>query len=66
MRWSVAVSKGSRIDRERNDLKISEILKVNSCNRDTTLVLKSIRKAIETINPIIAATSAISLISIFT
>ena len=54
----VAVSKGNRIHRERNDSGMSEDLETNSCSRETTLELRSTREAIEATSPTIAAASA--------
>lgn len=62
MRWSVTVSKGSRVDNERNDSGISEVLVLNSCKRDTTLVLSSTSEAIEAMSPVMAIASAMSAI----
>ncbi len=59
---SVAVNKGKRVDRERNDSGTSEDLEVNSCSRETTLAVSSTRVAIEATSPMTAAASAMVVI----
>ncbi len=62
MCWSVAVNKGKRVDRERNDSGTSEDLEVKSCSRETTLALRSTSEAIEATSPTMAAASAMAVI----
>ena len=59
---SVAVNKGKRIDKERNDLGTFEDLEVNLCSREKTLAVTSIREVIEATSPMTAAASAIAVI----
>jgi hypothetical protein len=54
------------VDSARKVSGISEILKANSCTRDTTLIFKSTREAIKKTNPITAAALVISAALIFT
>lgn len=60
--WSVAVDKGKRVYRERNNSGTSEDLEINSWSRETILAVSLIREAIEATSPITVAASAMAVI----
>jgi hypothetical protein len=66
MRWRETVSRGSRLESDRNDSGTSEALELKSCSRDTTFALRSIKEAIEETSPTMDVTSVMDAISFFT